>query len=544
MKKSSLVLLALAGLFLGCQPPETAQQGEPADGTLEAQASTAVAKVTLAQYQTSFNAFLSRYAINSGDFKTSLTETGAIHFWEAAFIRQLLVENYRLTGLGKDKITETYYRFENTHSTNRFGNARCWIINDSDWNDDYSWQSQFAISAYAATGDQHMLDQAKWHFDYFYSNNVDNTWDGGMWRERGVRNQKDIPTNGYAIVAIQLARYYPNATVHNNLTNTDRTYLQITQDIYSWIKVKFLRTDGGVKNSISSGNLGWDDNLYTYNAGIFLELAAHLYDITRDTTYLADAVKVANYARVRFTSGPNQVVVYEDDVGGSGLYRPDGASSYEVVFKGILLRGVYKLITLGGQTQYADWLGNNAEAAYRNRSSDNLTAPQFDTPFGSNARATGVASGLTAMAYHLMTSTAGNPTPYYRIKNRWTGDYLHLEGKTGKVQYGPLQPSWLSMKWVLEDVGDGYKRIKNLWTNDYLHIENLTGAVQYGSLNSAWHSMQWSFPQTGDSTYFNIKSRWSNNPHLMHSENGLGWVQAGAGQADWFSAQWVFEPTN
>ncbi|ADO68733.1 hypothetical protein [Stigmatella aurantiaca] len=118
----------------------------------------------------------------------------------------------QLTGLSKDKITETYDR-----------------------------------------GDQHMLDQAKWHFDCFYTNNVDNTWDGGMWRERGVRNQKDVPTNGYAIVAAQLAKSYPTATVHNNLTNTDRTYLQIAQDIYSWIKAQFLRTGGGMKNSILVG---------------------------------------------------------------------------------------------------------------------------------------------------------------------------------------------------------------------------------------------------------------------------------------------------
>ncbi len=361
---------------------------------------------TQSDFTRCFNAFMNNYYINAGDFKTSLTDSGAIHFWEAAFIRQLLADNYTLTGLNKDKISETYYRYENTHCADRFGNSKCWIANDSDWNDDYSWQAQFTMSAYAATGDQHLLDQAKWHFDYFYANNVDDTWGGGMWRERTVRNQKDVPTNGWGIVAAQLGKYYPNTTLHNNLTGADRTYLQMAQDTYNWIKTSFMRPDGGIENSFSSGNLGWDDNLYTYNAGIFIELAANLYDLTKDTSYLTDACKAADFAKAHFTTGASQIVVYEDDVGGNGLYRPDPTSSYEIVFKGILIRGIYKLIKLGGQTQYTDWLSNNAQAAYTNRSSSDLAASQWDTAFGSNARATGVASALTAMCYSLMTGNS------------------------------------------------------------------------------------------------------------------------------------------
>ena len=495
---------------------------------------------TKANFTSSFNSFMTSYYKDAGDFKTNLTDAGTIHFWEAGFIRQMLVDNYLLTGNNKDKISETYYRYENTHNVDRFGNPKCWIINDSDWSDDYSWQAQFTMSAYAATGDQHMLDQAKWHFNYFYTNYVDSTWGGGMWRERGVQNQKDVPTNGWAIVAAKLAKYYPTTTVHNNSYNTDKTYIQIAIDMYNWMKSNFMRADGGIENSITSAGLGWDDNLYTYNAGIMIELASLIYDVNKTTSYLNDAVKMADFAKSHFTTGTKQVVVYEDDVGGSGLYTPNPKDSYETVFKGILMRGVYNLIKLGGKTQYIDWLSNNAQSAYDKRT-NNLPSANWNAVV-SNGRATGVASGLSIMAYSLMTSTPSTGS-YYRIKNRWTGDYMHLENKNGKVQYGPLNSNWVSMKWVVEDVGSGYKRIKNLWTNDYLHIENVTGAIQYGPLNTSWESMQWQLLPNG--SYTNIKCRWSANAQLMHIENKLGYVQgSSSANTGWFSAQWTLEPTN
>ena len=349
------------------------------------------------------NAYLATHYKNGGDIN-------GLHFWEAAYCRQMLVDYYNLTGNEEDKnrISETWYWFEDDHAVERFGNKYCWISSDADWSDDYSWHAQFSMSAYEATKDPHILEQAKWHFDYFYANNVDYTWGGGMWRERHVRDQKDIPTNGFAIVAAQLAKYYPDEKIHNNLTGTDMTYLEIADEIYQWIKTSFMREDGGIENSFSTEGRGWDDNLYTYNAGIFIELAAHLYDLTKNTSYLADACKAADFAKEHFTRGIDQIVVYEDDVGGAGLYQPPAASSYEIVFRGILMRGIYKLITLGKQTQYIDWLTANAQAAYNNRGDNDLIAPYWDTPYdGSTVRPTANATGLTLMIYSLMLTQPG-----------------------------------------------------------------------------------------------------------------------------------------
>jgi predicted alpha-1,6-mannanase (GH76 family) len=364
---------------------------------LPAGSASAASTFTQSDLVRTTNAFLSTYYINAGDFRTSRSDGGAIHFWEASFSRQTLTDASRLTGQWKDKISETYYKYENTHSANRFGNPKTWIGNDSDWNDDYSWATQFALAAYEATGDQHMLDQAKWHTDFFYKDFYDSTYGGGFWRERATKDQKDVPSNGFGIAAAELARYYPTGTVHNNPMNVDKTYLQIAQDTYNWLKSSFLRSDGGLKNSFSGRS--WDDNLYTYNAGVFLELAANLYDLTKNSAYLTDGRKVADFAIGHFTTGSNRIIVNEDDVGGNGLYRPDPVNSYEIVFKGIFIRGLSKFITMGRQSSYVDWLGANAQSSYDHRNSD-LPSAAFDQTL-TNGRSTGVASGLAAMTYTL-----------------------------------------------------------------------------------------------------------------------------------------------
>lgn len=378
-----------------------------------------------------YDSFMDTYYkdFDNGNFRLFPGENGATHFWEAAYLRQMFVEYFNLTGKNKDLISETFYKFEEHYKIDRFGNKDSWIINDSDWNDDYSWASQFAISAYAVTKDQHMLDQAKWHFDYFYSHTIDDIWGGGMWRERTVNDQKDIPTNGFAIVAAQLAQYYPEEKVMNLSTSEENTYLEIAQSIYDWIKVTFMRPDGGIMNSLSTGSRGWDDNLYTYNAGIFIELAAHLYDLTKDQKYIDDAVKAADFAIEHFTTGENKLLVYEDGVNDNGFYKPNIRDSYEIVFKGILIRGIDKLITMGNQDQYKVWIANNAQAAYDNRNNIDLTSPQFDTKYnGNNARVTGVAVGMTAMLYSLEHGYELTPPAMLKLKGK-------IEGEAGKL-YG------------------------------------------------------------------------------------------------------------
>jgi len=141
-------------------------------------------------------------------------------------------------------------------------------------------------------------------------------------------------------------------------------------------------------------------------------------------------------------------------------------------------------------------------------------------------------------------TTADAAVVSYRIKNRFTGEYLmHQENAEDKVQYGALNTELDSMKWVLEDAandGTGSTRIKNVSTGDYLHLENVTGYVQCGALNDKALSMMWYLKDAGDG-YVRFRCVWPDHADYLHIENKLGYVESGAVPLEWHTAQWVLE---
>ncbi len=78
---------------------------------------------------------------------------------------------------------------------------------------------------------------------------------------------------------------------------------------------------------------------------------------------------------------------------------------------------------------------------------------------------------------------------YYRIQNRWTGQYLN--NQNDPLQCSAIDNSWWSAMWSRESVdGTGtYYRLKNRSNGQY--INNETGALQCTSINSAWASAKW-----------------------------------------------------
>jgi hypothetical protein len=137
-----------------------------------------------------------------------------------------------------------------------------------------------------------------------------------------------------------------------------------------------------------------------------------------------------------------------------------------------------------------------------------------------------------------------NPVPvsptYYRIKNRWTGDYLHIENldQDGKVQSGAAPVGTWSSHWFLLTEG-GYTRFVNRWTGDMLHVEGLKGWVQYGRIPDSCISGQWTLEDVQG--YKRLRNRWQPNAYV-HIEDKLGYAQYkdNVPQAS-VSSQWSFE---
>ena len=148
------------------------------------------------------------------------------------------------------------------------------------------------------------------------------------------------------------------------------------------------------------------------------------------------------------------------------------------------------------------------------------------------------------IALLLLTATL-NATDYFRIKNRWTGQYLHIEHKKGHVELGQKKQllGWHSAQWMKENSGDGYFRIKNRWTGQYLHIEHKKGHLELNRKVGGWWSAQWK-KENVEKGYFRIKNKWTKQ--YMHIEGKLGHVQLNktGPSGGWWSSQWKFEKVN
>ncbi len=162
---------------------------------------------------------------------------------------------------------------------------------------------------------------------------------------------------------------------------------------------------------------------------------------------------------------------------------------------------------------------------------------------------TGLAAGTTTItattedmskiATCAVTVTAGAVT-YYQIVNRWqTTTYLKDAG-AGQVAYGisPASTDY-TYQWQQVSVGDGsgYVYLKNRSTGNYMHIENLNGSVQCGAITLGWYSAEWSLV-TASSPWVYLENRWQTSDWI-HIENLLGYAQYGSASG-WYSAEWQF----
>ncbi|HTJ53703.1 MAG TPA: Ig-like domain-containing protein [Cyclobacteriaceae bacterium] len=165
----------------------------------------------------------------------------------------------------------------------------------------------------------------------------------------------------------------------------------------------------------------------------------------------------------------------------------------------------------------------------------------------SSGLVTGVASGTATItvttqdgnktATSAITVPSAGNTTYYQIQNRWqTNTYLY-DGGNGQVKYG-TNPSGTIYQWSKVDAGGGYTILKNRSTGNIMHVENQNGSVQATTGDVTWWSAQWSVSATGDGWYY-IINRWQGGERI-HIENLLGYAQYSGAQTGWYSAMWNF----
>ena len=143
---------------------------------------------------------------------------------------------------------------------------------------------------------------------------------------------------------------------------------------------------------------------------------------------------------------------------------------------------------------------------------------------------------LFSLVLGAVPATAGSPPPdedlrthwtlepttadWVRLRNRATGDLLHLESRQAYAEATPGQNGWHSAQWRLEPVEgtDGaWSRIRCRWSRepDYLHAEDREGYAQHASATEepgttgGWYSAMWQAEGVPGTPHVRLRNRYT-----------------------------------
>jgi predicted alpha-1,6-mannanase (GH76 family) len=293
------------------------------------------------------------------------SSTGRIggSWWQAAVALSTLETYQQATG-------DTSYSYAigtafNDNKSNNFENS---------YMDDTGWWGLAWMQAYDITGQSQYLQMAETGANYIHGY-WDSTCSGGVWWSTAKSYKNAIPNELF----LELT-----AGLHNRISG-DTKYLGWANSEWSWfhgsgmINGQNLVNDGLTSACANNGGTTW-----TYNQGVILAGLAELYRATGTSSLLTSAESIANAATGRLTSGGVLVEPCEP----SSSCDQDQQS-----FKGIFVRGLKKLATTAGTSQYASFLSAQASSveAHDTNSSNQLglrwTGPIVDLTSYSQASA-------------------------------------------------------------------------------------------------------------------------------------------------------------
>lgn len=284
--------------------------------------------------QASLNYFWSA----SGKFYlSSNTSADWGHYWPNAHALDVLVDAYLRNPSGITKA-----RMDDLMVGVKAKNGNTWL---NYYYDDMEWMALACLRAYKATNDVQ------------YKNITDILWadikagwssdlGGGIWWRKD-NPSKNTPSNMPA--AILAARMYKAFNTAEDL--------EWAMKIYDWQKtVLYEPATGWVYDNIEKNgtkNTSWK---FTYNQGTFLGAALELYDITKSTGYLNDAIAATDYAVGSGFLTSNGIL--KDEGGGDGG-----------LFKGVFVRYFTRLIADGNlpadkKNNYIAFLKKNGETLW------------------------------------------------------------------------------------------------------------------------------------------------------------------------------------
>lgn len=263
-----------------------------------------------------------RYFFNK---KSQQADMGTNDYWPQAHALDVVTDAYLRTG--NDKYYQIYDLWMKGMPRFNPNGRQGWRKGDPWWNafvDDMEWHSIALIRAYEATGETRYLNKARQLYaDWIWTQwgpEDEEPWRGGITWKTDVSKSKNACSNGpAAIVAARLAQH-ASVDAGNEKNKSAAEYQEEALKIYRWERETLWDSESGAifDNINREGKIGRFS--LSYNQGTFIGAAVELFRLTKDQSFLDDAVLTA-----RYTIGPmsrrNRGVLSDAPDGDGGLFH-------------------------------------------------------------------------------------------------------------------------------------------------------------------------------------------------------------------------------
>ena len=256
---------------------------------------------------------------NTGTFWTisDNVEPGlsTFNYWPQAHAMDVIVDAYLRIKDSDPERAGQYGKYMASWHKNRANN-----YNGPDYynayTDDMEWIVLTLLRMYEATGVQEYFDFARDTYDkWIITRWTDDENEGGIRWSLDAGNSKNACSNGpAAICAMRLYGF-----------TSEQKYMDDAVKIYGWLSENLYNPSTGmVADNMAGGKV--NGGALSYNQGTFMGAAHLLYKATKDSRYLAEAMKAARHQMdSRSTDGIMNA-------------EADKANSDNALFKGIFIR--------------------------------------------------------------------------------------------------------------------------------------------------------------------------------------------------------------
>ena len=387
------------------------------------------------------------------------------------------------------------------------------------WDDNLAWMVNAFLRGYQLTGETTFLTQAETGWNNGYKQGWDTTVaGGGIWENTDKQSKCALSNDPFVFEGVALYQI-----------TKDASYLTKAESIYGWVRSALFNSSSAANNLGQPGQVngcvsntgalqGLSDDVY--NSGSFLKAATDLYRVTGNQTYYNNALLAANH------------IVSEGPVLHSTAEAPGSQWAYWFT------RGLSDFATEASLwPQYQPWLLENANAAWRERSSLNITWNNWSGPTDDTGTDALEMSSAAAVWQHLLPPSvklSGTYALQSIASNLTVGVSDGSSADNAAIIQSPFSSGAPEQQWTFEATSGGYYQIRNVNSGQVISVSgasNNNGAaiVQRPAAAIIPGDDQWLPALNPDGTYsfYNLNS-------LQALDNPGGSTTDGTQLDQWF----------